>query len=106
MKPTHAMKTLALSTLIGVIVGAAPARADEATEPLRVDFPRPENDPALRKWRAEHPWRYDTGYLFGVTRGLETAVVSRRWRPALWIVTVPFDLVNLPVAAVAGLFGD
>ena len=97
---------LTLGTLLGVVIAAPAGWADEAAEPLRVDFPSPWENSAVRQWHEQRGWRYETGYLFGVTRGLETAGVSRPWRPALWIVTVPFDLVNLPVAAAAGLFGD
>jgi hypothetical protein len=82
------------------------ASADEADEPMRIDFPRARDNKALEQWHDEHGWRYDTGYLFGITRGLEIGMRTQKWRPALWIVTVPFDVVSLPVAAAAGLFGD
>ena len=50
-------------------------------------------------------WHYSTDYLFGTTRGLELQNIPLLCRRAAWIVTVPFDVANLPFAAAAGLFG-
>jgi len=97
---------LVLATLVSVAMTTTFASADEADEPMRIDFPRARDNKALQQWHDQHGWRYDTGYLFGITRGLEIGMRTQKWRPALWIVTVPFDVVSLPVAAAAGLFGD
>ncbi len=52
------------------------------------------------------PWRYDTGYFFGLSRGLwEEEGLSPGFRPAVLCLTLPLDLVILPAAALAGLFG-
>lgn len=54
----------------------------------------------------ERGWAYDDGYFFALTRGLETDTDlgpgARRWvRP----LTLTFDVVTLPTAALAGLSG-
>lgn len=82
------------------------ALADELEAPLRLDFPDPDDNRALTEWRESHPWQYDDGYVFGVTKGLTDAGVPEPYQYCLWIVTVPFDIANLPFAAAAGLFGN
>jgi hypothetical protein len=37
---------------------------------------------------------------------MEDAGVPRLARPFLYVLTVPFDTVQLPIAAISGLFGD
>ena len=82
------------------------ARADMSDEPLRKDFSKPSDNPALVQWRDSRAWRYNTEYLFGVTRGLSDQEISRWCEGAAWVVTMPFDIANLPFATLAGLFGD
>jgi hypothetical protein len=97
---------LALCTALGVMGTASALRADEADSAMRIDFPRPRDNQALNEWRDQRGWRYSTEYLFGTTRGLEEQNIPTMCRRAAWIVTVPFDVANLPFAAAAGLFGD
>lgn len=52
------------------------------------------------------PWAYDTTYLFGLTRGLDDLRLSPWGRRASMVGTVPVDVVSLPTAAIAGLFGS
>ncbi len=100
-------KGLALLAMVGALALAPPpARADTSDEPLRKDFPKPADNPALQQWRDGRVWRYDTGYIFGVTRGLKDQNIPPWCEGAAWIVTVPFDIANLPFTALAGLFGD
>jgi len=65
------------------------------------DFESAESD-----WEDRRHWRYGTSHLFGLTRGMEDAGVPRLARPFLYVLTVPFDTVQLPIAAISGLFGD
>ena len=61
----------------------------------------------MKAWGEQNPWRYNTDYLFQLTRGLEEAGVRRRWgRILLQPLTAPIDLVALPFTALGGLFGD
>ena len=54
----------------------------------------------------DRSWAYDSSFFFGLTRGLPEATdldkSGRRWVSSL---TIPFDLVTLPTAAFAGLYG-
>jgi len=54
----------------------------------------------------DRSWAYDSSFFFGLTRGLPEATdldkSGRRWVSSL---TIPFDLVTLPTAAIAGLYG-
>jgi hypothetical protein len=103
----HRIRT-ALVAILTIVVGAtlatAPALADD--DPIRTDFPSAYDNPALESWQDSQKWRYDSDYLFGMTRGLKTAGVPAAARPAAWIFSVPFDLALLPIAAIAGLFSD
>lgn len=52
------------------------------------------------------PWAYDTIYFFALTRGLDEERLSTWGRRASMVGTVPLDVVGLPTAALAGLFGS
>jgi len=65
----------------------------------------PESEPTTSGGPYE-PWHYNTDYFFGLTRGLwEEEGVSPVLRPVVMIFTLPLDIVILPAAALAGLFG-
>jgi hypothetical protein len=51
-------------------------------------------------------WRYSTYYLYPLTRHIEESGAGRGWRFALYPLTVVLDTVQLPLGAIAGLFGD
>ncbi len=95
-----------LAALGALALAPAPARAEAIDESLRKDFPAPGDNRALAQWRESRGWQYSTDYLFGVTRGLEDQNMPRWCERAAWLVTVPFDIANLPFTALAGLFGD
>ncbi len=98
---------LAFLAMVGALALAPPpARADTSDDSLRKDFSRPSDNPALERWRDGRGWRYNPEYLFGVTRGLSDQDISPWCEGAAWVVTVPFDIANLPFTALAGLFGD
>jgi len=120
---TRLPKPLYLCVLLALCLGAGPTLADEiADEPVAElgaspgepettggppaadsseDFENAEAD-----WEARRRWSYGTQHFFGLSRGMEDAGVPRLARPFLYVVTVPFDTVLLPVAAISGLFGD
>jgi hypothetical protein len=98
---------LAFLAMAGALALAPPpARADTSDGSLRRDFPEPSDNPALEQWRDGRAWRYNTEYLFGVTRGLKDQDIPPWCEGAAWVVTVPFDIANLPFTVLAGLFGD
>jgi hypothetical protein len=66
--------------------------SDGAT-PLEASFePTPE------------PGMYTTNYYFGMTRGLADSTLHPALQLPLFLVTLPLDIVLLPVAAVMGFF--
>lgn len=104
---TRLAKGLAFLAMIGALALAPlPACADVSDEPLRKDYPKPSDNPALEQWRDGRIWRYNTEYLFGVTRGLKDQTIPPWCERTAWVVTVPLDIANLPFTALAGLFGD
>lgn len=78
------------------------------TEPGPSDGPPaagdPEHYPSLDV--PTKPWAYDTGHFFALTRGLEDERLSTWERRASMAGTIPLDVVGLPTAAIAGLFGS
>ena len=86
-------------------LSAAPAELEPAPAPPAADATE-DFESAKTDWEARRHWRYGTSHLFGLTRGMEDAGVPKLARPFLWVFTVPFDTVQLPVAAISGLFGD
>ena len=113
-------KRLHLVLVVVLCLGAGPALADEVTDQPVAELgaaPEPTYAPpradatgdfesAEAEWEDRRPWRYGTGHFFGLSRGMEDAGVPRLARPFLYVLTVPFDTVHLPVAAISGLFGD
>jgi hypothetical protein len=73
---------------------------DAPVEPTAHD---PEHYPSLEV--RTKPWEYDTSYFFALTRGLDEETDSTWGHRASMAGTVPLDLVCLPTAAIAGLFG-
>lgn len=106
MRSKFAKGSAFLAIISAFALAPALARADRSDEPLRNDFPKPSDNPALVQWRDARTWRYNTEYLFGVTRGLRDQGIPLWCEGAAWVVTVPLDLTNLPFATLAGLFGD
>ena len=52
------------------------------------------------------PWKYDGQYFFGLSRGVFHEDVPGAVKGVSLLGTVPLDLVGVPFAAVAGLFGS
>jgi hypothetical protein len=106
MRSKLAMGLAFLVMLSALSLAAPTARAEASDSRLRKDFPKPSDNPALEQWRDGRSWRYSTEYLFGVTRGLGDNNIPPFCERAAWLVTIPFDIANLPFSALAGLFGD
>ena len=120
---TRLLKGLHLFLLVVLCLGAAPALADEIADESVAELgtapaePKPAPAPlaadatgdfesAEADWEDQRHWRYGTNHFFGLSRGMEDAGVPRLARPCLYVLTVPFDTVHLPIAAISGLFGD
>ena len=51
-------------------------------------------------------WSYGTYYLYPLTRHMEESKIPMACRYALYPVAAILDTVQLPLGAIAGLFGD
>ena len=101
--------------------GAAQAghhEAGEGAESMPAEAQATESGPELgadQGLAAEHgrssggglyePWRYNTDFFFQLTRGLPESGASERSQPYWKVLTIPGDVITLPGAAIAGLFG-
>ncbi len=74
-------------------VAQAPDSAPRELEPRYQPVP-----PQEKSW-------YNSSYLFGATRGVAGSTMVPAAKVSLFLLTVPFDLVTLPIAAIGGLFG-
>ena len=52
----------------------------------------------------EKSW-YNSSYMFAATRGVAESTMVPAAKVSLYLLTIPFDIVVLPVAAIGGLFG-
>ncbi len=97
-----------LAISIGCILAAGPAASDHHESPdSALGEEKAAEKTAMEAWGDQNPWRYNTDYLFLLTRGLEDAGVERPWaRFGLYVLTVPLDIADLPFSALGGLFGD
>ncbi len=55
--------------------------------------------------KAQDTSGYNSEYLFALTRGLANSSINPAGKVPLFIFTLPLDVVFLPFAAIAGLFG-
>ena len=68
------------------------------TEPRELE-PRYQPAPVEEK-----SW-YNDSYIFGLTRGVADSTMHPAAKVPLFVLTVPLDLVLLPIEAIGGLFG-
>lgn len=70
------------------------------------EFSEPPEQNAIELWDEQNQWSYGTDYLFPLTRELDDSGLPGSLQPVAMILTVPLDVVGLPLGAVAGLFGS
>jgi hypothetical protein len=51
-------------------------------------------------------WAYETDYFFGLTRGLSEERLTSTEKGLAMVGTITYDVISLPGAALAGLFGS
>jgi hypothetical protein len=87
---------------------AAPVRQSQrnAVEVAQAgDSPRRDLEPRYQPVPpAEKGW-YNDSYIFAATRGVANSTMVPVAKVSLYVLTIPFDLVLLPIAAIGGLFG-
>jgi hypothetical protein len=91
----------------------APAGDEAATRPEHTVWLYQETAPSRRAYedpppprRADDPWRYGTQFFLYTTRGLPESRLPGWARIALAPFAFALDAIDLPLAAVAGLYGD
>jgi len=65
-----------------------------------------DSSPPLSETEQEPGWRYNSDYLFAISRAVRDSTVPPAGKVFLFIPAVPLDIVLSPFAAIAGLFGD
>lgn len=94
----------------------ARARADEASEPIRLaqsggTEPRelepryPAPPPGEPGPYSEEGAGYNSDYIFGMTRGVAHSTMVPAAKAPLFLLTVPLDIVLLPFTVIGGFFG-
>jgi hypothetical protein len=68
------------------------------TEPRELE-PRYQPAPVEEK-----SW-YNDSYIFALTRGVADSTMAPAAKAPLYVLTIPLDLVLLPIAAIGGMFG-
>jgi len=89
----------AVAAMAEQAAAAPPAEPEPAAPMERYELSPTEGNPM------EESWSYTTEYFFGLTRGLPDAGCTGSCKP--WVIpwTAVTDVVTLPGAALAGLFG-
>jgi hypothetical protein len=65
-----------------------------------------DSPPPLSETEAEPGWRYNSDYLFAISRAVRDSTVPPAGKVFLFVPAIPLDIVMSPFAAIAGLFGD
>ena len=98
----------AVLTLLGILLLSLPAATIAEEAAVTVPQPSPEH--------AEHATGQDafdlekdsrrrsSEYIFGMTKAIRRSTLYPALKPAVWLVTIPLDIVLLPFAAIGGLF--
>ena len=101
MKAAMRFQAAITLSLLGA-VSTSPALAEPGpgyTDSGGPSIPRPEGP-------ASDEWRYGTYYLYPLTRHMAESGISQAWRCTLYPLTAVLDTAQLPLGALAGLFGD
>jgi hypothetical protein len=101
-----------LSAMVAVLaLSAAPSRAGErvaypATDLAQAGGTEPrELEPRYQPAPVEEKGWYNDSYIFALTRGVADSTMHPAAKAPLFVLTVPLDLVFLPITAIGGLFG-
>lgn len=112
---THRSRSgcVALVAAIVVLLAAHPATssAGEPIPPSSIEVaqaggtePR-ELEPRYQPAPLEEKSWYNSSYIFALTRGVADSTMVPAAKVPLYVLTVPLDIVLLPIAAIGGMFG-
>jgi hypothetical protein len=65
-----------------------------------------DSPPPLSETERGPGWRYNSDYLFAISRAVRDSTVPPAGKVFLFVPAIPLDIVMSPFAAIAGLFGD
>ena len=96
----HLKKTMAAAALMGAaaLLPAGPGALRSFEAGVAAAYEMEERAPA------EQRRSYNTEYLFAMTRGVADSTLITPLKPAVFLLTIPLDIVCLPGAAIAGFF--
>jgi hypothetical protein len=95
-----------VASSLGALAPASAATKDETTVVAQAEGTRDgELEPRYQPREPEPPEAYNDDYLFAMTRGVADAPIAPAGKVALYVLTVPVDIVLLPFALIGGLFG-
>jgi hypothetical protein len=72
--------------------------AQAGTEPRELEPRYQPVPPEEKSW-------YNDSYIFALTRGVASSTMVPAAKAPLFVLTVPLDIVLLPIAAIGGMFG-
>lgn len=85
---------------------ALPATETTSAAPLLLAAGEASGSGSLADFeKAQDTSGYNSEYIFALTRGLADSSIHPAGKVPLFIFTLPLDVVFLPFAAIAGLFG-
>lgn len=98
---------LALALLLLTTGVPMPSAADDGVRVVAQAEGTRDRDlePKYRPREPEPPEAYNDDYFFAMTRGVAESPIHPAGKVALYVFSVPIDLVLLPFAAIGGLFG-
>ena len=105
----HWRVALAAATFF-VATASAPAVAERDLDPpqqyAQAGGTEPRDlEPRYQPTPPEETSWYNSSYIFAVTRSVADSTLVPAAKAPLYVLTVPVDLVLLPIAAIGGLFG-
>ncbi len=108
MKRLTVWRAVLLAAFVTLAAASAPALPVDrevvqlaqahGTEPRELEPRYQPVPPAEKSW-------YNDSYIFALTRGVADSTMVPAAKAPLYVLTVPIDLVLLPIAAFGGLFG-
>jgi hypothetical protein len=120
MKHRRARFSVSIATAFlaaGILAAASPAQASSGSREMCPVEATSSVDQLLANaypWHTSHAYTqdidmrddtgYNTDYLFAMTKAVASGPITPFFKPLLFVLTVPLDIVTLPFTAIAGFF--